>query len=273
MSKIIVGVNTLTEVEASAYSNHCQFWFRQGRNTSHDFILNHPRRMSIDRMRNITAKIALDTNSDYVCFIDDDVLVPLDTIDRLIECDADIAAGHTLIRGYPFQNMFFRWTDDTKLNLANVKDKDISYDSRGDIPVDAVGFSCVLIKTSFLKQIDSPYFVTGPFNTEDIYFCVKGKQKFPNCKYVVNPRVITSHNLGPEYLSSDNVDAYRKYFEETNIEVIKPKEEKEGDVAKNVAESVDFNSGPTIEELLNESVFNVPLPIHLNVKEGDPVLL
>src|ERR1041385_1165531 len=94
--KIVVGINTLTSIDQPVYSNHCQFWFRLGRSSSHDFILSHPRRMSIDNMRNMTAKIALEHNADYILFIDDDVLIPLNTVDMLLASDADIAAGWTL---------------------------------------------------------------------------------------------------------------------------------------------------------------------------------
>ena len=92
--KILVGVNTLTAVSQPIYSNHCQFWYRFGRSyPQFDFMLNNPRRMSIDNMRNMTAKVALENDVDYILFIDDDVLVPIDTLGRLLACDADIAAG------------------------------------------------------------------------------------------------------------------------------------------------------------------------------------
>lgn len=259
--KIVIGINTLTEVEQSVYSNHCQFWYRLGRNTDFEFIMNHPRRMSIDRMRNITAKIALDTNADYLMFVDDDVLIPLNTLQNLIACNADVAAGWTIIRGYPYKNMFFRWVDDTKLNLANLDTKDITFDERGDIPVDAVGFSCVLIKTSALRKVASPYFVTGPFNTEDIYYCVKLRQADPTAKIVVNPSVKTAHNLGSEYIEPANVDAYKIYYEtvypqDAVMRKEPPTEKEVGEQLElNLNNSVDFNEGPTLEDLINEEIF------------------
>ena len=174
--KILVAVNTLTSVESSVYSNHCQFWFRLGRSSPHDFILYHPKRTSIDRMRNTAAKLAIENGCDYLLFVDDDVLIPVNAIDCLIEADGDCVAGWTIIRGYPFKNMFFRYSKE--LNLVNLRDDELpegslKEDSREIIPVDAVGFSCVLLKVESLKKVETPYFVTGPYNTEDIYFCVK----------------------------------------------------------------------------------------------------
>ena len=98
MSNILIGINTLTTVEQMAYSNHIQMFFRLGRNTQHNFILCNPRRMSIDRMRNTCGRmVAENLDIDYLLFIDDDVLVPFDCVDKLIAADADIAAGWTFI--------------------------------------------------------------------------------------------------------------------------------------------------------------------------------
>ena len=37
----------------------------------------------------------------------------------------------------------------------------------------AVGFSFCLIKMDVLLKCPKPFFITGPKNTEDIYFCIK----------------------------------------------------------------------------------------------------
>ena len=205
--KITIGINTLTAIEQPVYANHIQFFFRLGRNFPEDqFLINTPRRMSIDRMRNMTAKAALEWESDYLMFIDDDVVIPIDCLRRLIGCGADIAAGRTIIRGYPFHNMSFRYDGQ---NLRNVRD-----DEMGDeiLPVDAVGFSCALIRCSLLKKLPQPWFVTGTHNTEDIYFCVKARHFFPATTIVVDPLVKTAHALGTEYIDPGNKKAYTEYF-------------------------------------------------------------
>lgn len=250
--KIIVGVNTLTAVDQAVYSNHCQFWYRLGRSMQDfDFMLINPRRMSIDNMRNTAAKIAIESNADYLLFIDDDVLVPLDALSRLLAANADIAAGWTLIRGYPFKNMFFRYTDETKTNLENYPDSAFVYDEFGNIPCDAVGFSCVLIKVDLLKKIQVPYFVTGPYNTEDIYFCLKARLVEPDLKIVVDPRILTSHNLGAEYLDPLSRAAYKEYFEKVEPQA-KELSEKPQPYEKKHDEPSD---GPTYEDVLAKAVF------------------
>lgn len=264
MIKIVVGINTLTHVEQTCYANHSQWWYHQGKvNTNYQFIFNTPRRMSIDRMRNMTGKIAVENNADYLLFIDDDVVVPIDCLEKLIACDAEIAAGWTLVRGYPFKNMFFKFQDGINIRNGNPEKKldnwqDPITGEDGFFHVDAIGFSCCLIKVELLKKMGTPYFVTGPFNTEDIYFCMQAKEMFPETKIVVHPDVVTPHAVGVEFVDIYNRDAYRRYFEEMNPDMAEQmKEPPKPEPAlefKNKKES-----DTTYEDILNEAIWGKPL--------------
>src|ERR1700691_1836821 len=190
--KTFIGINTLTQLDQTIYANHMAFFYRLGKNRPNDiFILNTPRRMSIDRMRNLSAKMALESECDYLMFVDDDVVIPVDLFDRLVAADKDIIAGWTIIRGYPFENMFFRYDD--KKNLTNVRGIERK---SGVIDVDAIGFSAALIKVDLLRKIPPPWFVTGPTNTEDIYFCIKARQYVPDATICVDTNCETAHIVG-----------------------------------------------------------------------------
>lgn len=209
--KIIVGTNSLTEIQYPAYTNHCQFWFRLGRSYPHiDFIISNPSRMSIDRMRNMTAKVALEANADYILFLDDDVIVnPNYGLKQLLDCKADIAAGKVCVRGYPFEYMSFKHGKE-----GLVIDKELP--KHGIVDRDAIGFSFALIKVSLLKRLQEPYFITGIHHTEDIYFCIKARQVAPKCTIKVNCECECGHILWPEVLFEGNRSAYNEYFEKTN---------------------------------------------------------
>lgn len=228
--KIMVGVNTLTSIDSLAYSNHCQFWYRLGKNHPDiTFALNNPHRASIDRMRNQTAKIALEHDFDYVLFIDDDVLLPTNGLDLLLKADKDIVAGWTIIRGHPFDNMFFRYTGEDKQGLERWKDVDLPVET-GVLDCDAVGFSFCLIKSELLKKVPPPWFVTGTHNTEDVYFCVKSRKYNPSTSIAVNLDCVTGHILGSEIIDKRNRKAYSKFFEEIYPEHCEqPKIEARGD--------------------------------------------
>ena len=218
--KIFIGINTLTQVEQSIYANHIQFFYRLGRKYGRDidFAINTPRRQSIDRMRNVSARMAVEHGFDYLMFIDDDVHIPVDTLDKLLDANVDIIAGWTIIRGHPFNNMFFKFEDDTKTKLTNYNEpfdlNDFTPENKGILKVAAVGFSCVLIKVELLRKMAPPYFVTGPFNTEDIYFCMKARETMgEDFTCHVHTGVLTSHIIGPESIDPLNRKAYKKYYE------------------------------------------------------------
>jgi hypothetical protein len=177
----------------------------------------------------MTAKVALENNFDYILFVDDDVIVPLDCLDKLIAADADIAAGWTIIRGWPFENMFFKYDDKGGLLKYAGNEGDFVLNDKGLIECDAVGFSCCLIKVDLLRKMPPAYFVTGTHNTEDIYFCMKARQYAPDCKIVVDPTVKTAHIVGVETITPDNRDAYKTFYSSLYPDECKPADEGNGD--------------------------------------------
>lgn len=209
--KIVVGINSLVSTTQPAYSNHIQLFYRLGRSYPKiDFCLVNPPRMSIDRMRNLAAETALEIGATHLLFIDDDVLIPspFDFLHKLLAHKAPVAAGDVIIRGWPFMHMAFRYTKD-KMGLNPIKTFKAPY---GPEQVDAVGFSCCLIECSLIKQLPKPYFITGVSNTEDIYFCMAARDKFPDCKIVCDTTIQCGHILSAEIIEPANLLNYRKYW-------------------------------------------------------------
>lgn len=212
MSKVLIGINTLIAINPYVYGNHWQFSFRLGRNHRKDqFALFNPVRMSVDRMRNSAAQFALEGGFDYIFFVDDDVMIPFDAYDKLKKANKDIIAGVTLIRGYPFYPMIF---DFKRKKNNHVIDYERKANKRTKLlTCDAVGFSCCLIKTSILKEIPQPYFVTGTKSTEDVYFCIKAKEYIPKVKIFVHTGISTIHCIGMEFISPENKKIWIKHME------------------------------------------------------------
>lgn len=224
--RILIAINSLVSTVQTAYSNHIQFFYRLGRDPLYqnwDFVLFNPARMSIDRMRNMAARTALENDCQYLLFLDDDVLVPIDGLQKLLSAAADIASGHVIVRGYPFENMFFKYNKE-QTQLPHMKEEDLP---PGDIfDVDAVGFSFTLIDVNLLKKLPSPFFVTGLTNTEDIYFCLKAKHYFPETTIKVNQTITCAHILWSEMINKDNRDAYKTYFLSVNPSIGEEEENK-----------------------------------------------
>ena len=214
--KITICINSLVSTTQPAYSNHIQFFYNIGKEMSDLQVhLVNPSRMSVDRCRNLAADIALENECDYLLFLDDDVLVPYKgALQRLIAADGDIVAGDVLIRGYPFDHMMFRYTDDEKHNLKSMANLPVEELLVSQVlPVDAVGFSFCLIRVDLLKKIPKPYFITGPQNTEDIYFCLKAKKFVPDCTIKVDASQICAHILWNEAIDMRNREHYKGYYE------------------------------------------------------------
>lgn len=161
-------------------------------------------------MRNMTAKVAVDTKADYVLFLDDDVIVnPNYGLKQLLDCKADIAAGKVCVRGYPFNYMAFK---KTKVGLEMLSE----LPKHGIVDCDAIGFSFALLKVSLLKKVELPWFITTLNSTEDVFFCHKARQAFPKCTIRINCDCTCGHILWPEIMVEENRDAYINYFKAVN---------------------------------------------------------
>lgn len=211
--KVLFGVNALDSIRASAYLSHLVFTgysYKQIPDLKFTFFV--PERCSIDRMRNQAAAYALQNECDYLLFIDDDVIVEPETLVSLLDAaqkkGADIVMAETYVRGVPYNAMFFKMVGD-KLEHYNDYERDADVD--GLLECDAIGFSCALISCALLKKLSTPYFITGPNFTEDVFFCLKAKQEQPDTKIVVDTRVPTGHTLAGHYVHKSNVKAWREF--------------------------------------------------------------
>jgi len=215
-NRIMVGCNILTSIDSLVYPNHCQLWYQFGRNLkSYDFLFCSPRRTSIDNMRNSTIKGALEGKCDFIFFYDDDVIVPTNALEKLVNLmhkdkDIAIASGITYIRKFPFKPMLFKVVGE---GLDSYEDFEKCTDKDGILrkELGAVGFSCVLIRTESLKDMRPPYCITGSRNTEDVYLCMRIQEYNPKAKIVCDTSIITSHLCDKFWVNSENVDKLKRF--------------------------------------------------------------
>lgn len=226
--KIMVACCILTEVDGQAYGSHIVHAFRMGRDTNCEFFFFSPRRMAIDNARNAAVRAAISNDCDYLFFYDDDMDLHKDTFKTLLSRDKDIIMALCHIRGFPFDPMIFRWVDvkDFDFSVADIGHKDKAMqiwsnykESVGDDgvlnDVATVGNACTLIKVDLLRKMDFPWFYTGTANTEDVYFCCKAKDKFPDVSICVDTTVPAGHYLKDKrMLHPDNAEFLKKQEEE-----------------------------------------------------------
>ena len=132
-----------------------------------------PNSYSVDVSRNVIAKYAQENEFDYVMWVDSDIILPKNTLTRLLSHDKDIVAG---VYSYKLLN--------NKNAVAKRLKQEEDYDdvplkeireSTGIIPIDAVGFGCVLTKVSVFDKIQYPWFIYTLEMGEDVYFCRKAQ--------------------------------------------------------------------------------------------------
>jgi hypothetical protein len=219
--KVLVACTTLTSVGSGPYMDHMRLYYRLSKDHPNiDFHQMFSHRNSIDRFRNLAFKVAVQGNLDYLMFIDDDMQLPHDTFTKLYAaCEEgyDILAALNYIRGYPFDIMAFKEEEegeDKKKYLVALKGEDLPDPLDGSV-VDctAIGTAVCLLNMKRLKDVPAPWFITGPHNTEDIYFCLKAKESIPDLRVGVHTGVVTGHVLDPEVISYYTRPALMKYME------------------------------------------------------------
>jgi predicted SAM-dependent methyltransferase len=152
--------------------------------------------LAVDAARNAIVQRALDQNSRWVFFRDDDVFAPADCLTKLYHLQVPIAAGVVWGKVWPTDPMMFKWAD-----VAGYRDWQF-----GDVvEVDWTGMGCTLIHTDVFKAIEPPWFQTEPGrmvkdkagneytmgHTEDAYFYRKAEAA--GFKPVVDTSIQTVH--------------------------------------------------------------------------------
>lgn len=129
--------------------------------------------------RNSLAKIALNSETDYVMWLDSDMVFKRDILKRLLEHaenGKDIVSGLYFRRQPPFSPVLFK-----ELELVDELGRWENYD---DYPRDSVfeiagcGFGCVLMRTDILADVALEFRKWfNPVNGfgEDLSFCIRAK--------------------------------------------------------------------------------------------------
>jgi len=215
---IVLACNTLTSVSIMAYADHMQLAYKMGEAYPKiEFIQAFAKRVSIDRFRNWAGRLAIERNAYAVIFIDDDMQLPKDTFQKLYEASInyDILAAFNYIRGYPFKIMAYKFDlmHEKRRRLINLSENDIPKPLGSVVPCDAIGTAVCLIKTRCFIDTPTPWFLTGKHGTEDIYFCLKAKDYWPDLKIGMHTGVVTGHLLDPEIISYYTRNSLMQYYE------------------------------------------------------------
>lgn len=183
--KILIAIPTSREIEIQCAASLIGLK-RKGR-----IGVFAPQSYSIDASRNLIVEHALEIGYDYILWVDSDMILPKDTLLRLLSHGKDIVSGvysYKLIHGE--NAVAKRFVKDAEDTYTDVPLKEIR-ESKELMPVDGVGFGCVLTKVDVFKKIEPPWFVYDKFLGEDIYFCRKAQEK--GYEIFLDPKVRAGH--------------------------------------------------------------------------------
>lgn len=110
--------------------------------SQHEYVIMiSTRGYNTSENRNWIAAQAVKTGCDYLFFVDDDMILPSDTLERLLSHNKDIVGGVYMTK-YEVQKPVVEYLNE-KVGLFEVK---------------AIGTGCLLIKTEVFKQLPQPWF-------------------------------------------------------------------------------------------------------------------
>lgn len=124
-------------------------------------------------------EFALESKMDYMLFIDDDMICPLDLFEKLFKHNVDVVAPLAFMRMAPFYPVMYKVDEgyDPLQRLEYYQTSSIkNYPKNKLVEVDAVGFGAALIKTEIIKRMEQPWFMSTTKSGEDLWFCYKAKK-------------------------------------------------------------------------------------------------
>lgn len=126
-------------------------------------VLANPKSCYVWQSRNVCVQVAQQHGADYLFFVDSDVVVPSDALDRLLAHDRDVV-GATYIKRAPPHSI-----------LGARLDGRPDFPAQGLVAMAEMPTGCLLIRTKVFDTIARPYFrheVAGESVVgEDILFC------------------------------------------------------------------------------------------------------
>jgi hypothetical protein len=136
-------------------------------------------RTNLMEKQNTIRAMFLASDYDYLMFVENDMVVPQDAIQRLIDADADVAYGLYVFRRPPYLWSAYSVINDEQMvgYPLNAVPEAAATAWGKVVDVDGVGFGCTLIKRRVLEQIpfrvgwDEPH-PGGEVSHSDFYFAV-----------------------------------------------------------------------------------------------------
>lgn len=194
MKKILIAVPTSKYIEVETFKSIYDLIVPEGYETEFQYFYGY----QIDQIRNLIAHWIVNGPYDYLFSVDSDIVLPNDSLVKMINQDKDMISGLYIQRKEDQQTPEIYKINEHGLFHMNL----IDIPKNETIEIDGCGFGCALIKKSVFTSIEYPHFVyhsaidhKDTFS-EDLDFCVKAKQR--GFKIFLDSSIICKH-IGTRY--------------------------------------------------------------------------
>jgi len=222
--RVTISIPNMGYTPVEAYANRLMNLFHLGKlqaeswamdkSTKFRFFFSCVGRIFTPVARDEAAKHALETDSDYLFMIDDDMMCPDDMFEKLYAHNVDIVAPLAFTRNAPHKPVMYSCVE----GYDHVMKKDyfvnhavMKYPKNELVECDAVGFGAVLIKTDVLRKVkekNGSWFMSTCGTGEDIYFCYKAKKT--GARVFMDTSVKLGHLSHPLEITEEYVEEFRK---------------------------------------------------------------
>lgn len=234
IKKIAISVPNEGYTQPLAYDNHLTFMFHLGslqeqwrtenRPIQYRFYFYTVGRILTALAREKLVENALKEEVDYILMYDDDMLLPSNFMEAMIEDiekhpEIDVLAPLAFMRNPPHYAVMYTTIEgyDEKQHIPYFINNFVKkYPKDALVECDAVGFGSALIKLSMVKRMTAPYFMSTTGSGEDIYFCVSAKND-AKARIFMDTRIKLGHIGNPIIIDEAY---YEKYLRDTKTEFI-----------------------------------------------------
>jgi len=227
IKKVAISIPSEGHTLPEAYDNHLvlsfhlgslqEKWKQENRPIQYEFYWHTVGRLMTAMAREKLVQAALKGGMDYIFMYDDDMLLPLDTVECLLQDmeyrpEIDILAPLAFMRNPPHYAVIYTTIegfDQESHQPYFINNFVKKYPKDKLVECDAVGFGGAMIKMSVLGQMKPPYFFSTTGSGEDIYFCMKAKKE-ADARVFMDTRVKLGHLGSPKLIDEAYFERWTK---------------------------------------------------------------
>lgn len=176
--RILIALPTRKDIETQTWLSLNRLTIPEGYEVDIETFYGY----QIDQVRNLAAKYSLDLAYDYVLCVDSDIIMPNDSLVKLLNADKDVISGVYTQRKEDVHivEVYEHREHGAILNIPYEK---MMRHGMEPFRVGGFGFGCVLVKTKVFRGMEWPYFDYRNAEdwkdtvSEDITFCMQAEQK------------------------------------------------------------------------------------------------